>query len=546
MGNPVILAVDDDSLVLAAVLRDLRGHYSANYQVLGASSGKQALETLNELTAEGDQAALLVVDQRMPEMTGVELLEAARRLDPLARRVILTAYADTEAAINAINRAGASLYIQKPWDPPEEKLFPLLDDELESWRFTYRPTFSGVRVVGDRWSATTHRIKELLARNQVPYQAIDAGGPEGQMLLDAVGVSNAQLPVVLLEGGVKLIQPSLGDVAAAVNLHTRPQLETYDLLIIGAGPAGLAAAVYGGSEGLKVAVVDSEGPGGQAGQSAKIENYLGFPAGLSGADLTRRAVAQAIRFTAEMLIPVEAIGLERLDPFRIVRFGDGSAANCKALLVATGVSYRMLPAEGADRFAGAGVYYGASGVEAADYANQDVAVIGGGNSAGQAALFLSATASFVRVIVRSPDLSATMSSYLIERILATPNIELIGQTSVKAVAGDQHVEAIDVDGPDGGRTMPVAALFVYIGQAPRTDWLGDAVQRDEQGFVLTGSECTPGALWTVGRAPLALETNLPGVFAAGDVRAGSTKRVASAAGEGAMAVRMVHEHLASL
>ena len=546
MGTPAILAVDDDPLVLAAVQRDLRGRYASEYQVIGASSGREALETLNELTAAGDQAALLVVDQRMPEMTGVEFLEAARRLDPLARRVILTAYADTEAAIGAINRAGASLYIQKPWDPPEEKLFPLLDDELESWRSTYRPTFSGIRVIGDRWSASTHRIKELLARNQVPYQAVDAGGPEGQMLLDAVGVATAQLPVVLLEGGAKLIQPSLGELAEAVNLHTRPQLETYDLLIVGAGPAGLAAAVYGGSEGLKVAVVDSEGPGGQAGQSAKIENYLGFPAGLSGADLTRRAVAQATRFTAEMLIPVEATALERLDPFRIVRFGDGSAANCKAVLIATGVSYRMLPAEGAERFAGAGVYYGASGVEAADYANQDVAVIGGGNSAGQAALYLSATASSVRVIIRSADLTATMSSYLIERIIATPNISIVGETSVRTVNGDLHVESIEMDGPEGRQTIPVAALFVYIGQAPRTDWLGDVIQRDEHGFVLTGSECTPGANWNLARVPLPLETNLAGVFAAGDVRAGSTKRVASAAGEGAMSVRMVHEHLASL
>ena len=492
MGNPAILAVDDDPLVLAAVQRDLRSRYASDYQVIGASSGKLALETLNELTAAGDQAALLVVDQRMPEMTGVEFLEAARRLDPLTRRVILTAYADTEAAINAINRAGVSLYIQKPWDPPEVNLFPLLDDELESWRSTYRPNFSGIRVVGDRWSSATHRVKELLARNQLPYQAIDAGGPEGQMLLEAVGVSTAQLPVVLLEGGVKLIQPSL------------------------------------------------------AGQSAKIENYLGFPAGLSGADLTRRAVAQATRFTAEMLMPVEATGLERVDPFRIVRFGDGTAANCKAVLIATGVSYRMLPAEGAERFAGAGVYYGASGVEAADYANQDIAVIGGGNSAGQAALYLSATASSVRIMVRTPDLWSSMSSYLVERILATPNVEIVPQTSVLAVHGDQRVEAVDLEGPEGKKTLPLAALFVYIGQAPRTDWLGDAVQRDAQGFVLTGTECSPGVAWTVGRPPLPLETSLPGVFAAGDVRAGSIKRVASAAGEGAMAVRWIHEHLASL
>ncbi len=546
VGNPVILAVDDDPLVLAAVQRDLRTRYSSDYQVVGASSGRQALEILNELTVAGDPAALLVVDQRMPEMTGVEFLEAARRLDPLTRRVILTAYADTEAAISAINRAGVSLYIQKPWDPPEEKLFPLLDDELEFWRGTYRPTFSGIRVIGDRWQASTHRIKELLARNQVPYQAVDASGPEGQLLLDAVGVSSAQLPVVLLEGGARLIQPSLGELAEAVNLHTKPQLETYDLLIVGAGPAGLAAAVYGASEGLKVVVVDGEGPGGQASQSSKIENYLGFPAGLSGADLTRRAVAQASRFMAEMLIPVEATALERLDPFRVVRFGNGSGANCKAVLIATGVSYRMLPAAGADRFAGAGVYYGASGVEASEYANQVVAVIGGGNSAGQAALYLSATASSVQIVVRSADLSASMSSYLVERILATPNIEIVGQTNVIAVGGDQHVESMELDGPEGRRSVPVAALFVYIGQAPRTDWLGDAVQRDAQGFVLTGNDCTRSATWTLGRLPLPLETNLPGVFAAGDVRAGSTKRVASAAGEGAMAVRMIHEHLASL
>ncbi len=546
MGKPVILAVDDDPEVLASVQRDLREKYASEYRIVGASSGLQALETLNELTASGDQAALLVVDQRMPEMTGVEFLEAARRLAPLTRRVLLTAYADTEAAIDAINRAGVSFYILKPWNPPEEKLYPRLDDELVSWRSTYRPGFGGIRVIGDRWSAPTHRIKELLARNQVPYSAIDAGGPDGQMLLEAIGVPAGQLPVVLLEGGGKLIQPSLAELAEAVNLHTRPQLETYDLVIVGAGPAGLAAAVYGASEGLKVVVVDAEGPGGQASQSAKIENYLGFPAGLSGADLTARAVAQAARFKAEMLIPVEAVALERNDPFRVIRCGDGTATNCKAVLIATGVSYRMLPAEGADRFAGAGVYYGASGVEATEYANQDVAVIGGGNSAGQAALYLAATASSVRIIIRGADLAATMSAYLVDRIRSTPNIEVVEKADVLAVRGDPHVESIEVEGPAGRRSIPMAAAFVYIGQAPRTDWLGDAVQRDDHGFVLTGNECTPGATWSLGRLPLPLETSLPGVFAAGDVRAGSTKRVASAAGEGAMAVRMIHEHLASL
>jgi thioredoxin reductase (NADPH) len=546
MGKPVILAVDDDPEVLASVQRDLREKYASDYRIVGVNSGKQALETLNELTAVGDQAALLVVDQRMPEMTGVEFLEAARRLAPLTRRVLLTAYADTEAAIDAINRAGVSFYILKPWDPPDEKLYPRLDDELVSWRSTYRPGFGGIRVIGDRWSAATHRIKELLARNQVPYSAIDPGGSDGQMLLEAVGVPAGQLPVVLLEGGRKLIQPSLAELAEAVNLHTRPQLETYDLVIVGAGPAGLAAAVYGASEGLKVLAVDSEGPGGQASQSSKIENYLGFPAGLSGADLTARAVAQASRFKAEMLIPVEAVALERNDPFRVIRFGDGTAANAKSVLIATGVSYRMLPAEGADQFAGAGVFYGASGVEATEYANQDVAVIGGGNSAGQAALFLAAKASSVRIIVRGPDLGATMSAYLVDRIAETPNIEVVGSSEVLAVRGDPHVETIEIDGPAGQRSIPVAAAFVYIGQAPRTDWLGGEVQRDDHGFVLTGNECTPAAAWSLGRLPLPLETSLPGVFAAGDVRAGSTKRVASAAGEGAMAVRMIHEHLASL
>ena len=546
MGKPVILAVDDDPEVLASVQRDLREKYAPDYRIVGVSSGRQALETLNELTAAGDQAALLVVDQRMPEMTGVEFLEAARRLAPLTRRVLLTAYADTEAAIDAINRAGVSFYILKPWDPPDEKLYPRLDEELMSWRSTYRPGFGGIRVIGDRWSASTHRIKEMLARNQVPYSAIDAGGSDGQMLLEAIGVPAGQLPVILLEGGGKLIQPSLAEVAEAVNLHTRPQLETYDLVIVGAGTAGLAAAVYGASEGLKVVVVDGEGPGGQASQSSKIENYLGFPAGLSGADLTARAVAQAARFKAEMLIPVEAVALERNDPFRVIRCGDGTAANCKSVLIATGVSYRMLPAEGAERFAGAGVFYGASGVEANEYADQDLAVIGGGNSAGQAALYLAAKASSVRIIIRGSDLAATMSAYLVDRIKSTPNIEIVEKSDVLAVRGDPHVESIEVDGPAGRRSIPMAAAFVYIGQAPRTDWLGEAVQRDDHGFVLTGNECSPSAAWSLGRPPLPLETSLPGVFAAGDVRAGSTKRVASAAGEGAMAVRMIHEHLASL
>lgn len=546
MGKPAILAVDDDALVLAAVQRDLRSRYSNDYQVIGAASGREALEVLNELTASGDPVALLVVDQRMPEMTGVEFLEAARRLDPDARRVLLTAYADTEAAIAAINLAGVSHYILKPWDPPDERLFPLLDDELGVWRASYRPSFSGIRVLGDRWSAATHRVKEFLARNQIPYQSVDAAGPEGQILLEALGTSVAELPVVLLEDGSRLIQPTPAVLAGAVKLHTRPQLETYDLVIVGAGPAGLAAAVYGASEGLKVVAVDREAPGGQAGQSSRIENYLGFPAGLSGADLTRRAVTQAARFMAEMLIPVEAVGLDRMDPFRIVRFEDGSAANCKAVLIATGVSYRMLQAEGAERLAGAGVFYGASPVEAAEYAGEDVIVVGSGNSAGQAALYLAATARSVHMVVRGSDLGSSMSAYLVDRISATENISLDYNTEIVAVEGAERLEKVTLQSPSGPRSEPIAAIFVFIGQAPRTDWVGDAVQRDQQGFIRTGSECTIGPEWTLARTPLPLETSLPGVFAAGDVRAGSTKRVASAAGEGAMAVRFIHDHLGSL
>jgi thioredoxin reductase (NADPH) len=546
VGKPVILAVDDDPLVLAAVQRDLRTHYANEFVIAGAGSGREALGLLNEFTIGTDPVALLVVDQRMPEMTGVEFLEAARSLDPSTRRVLLTAYADTEAAIAAINQAGVSHYIMKPWEPPEEKLFPLLDDELDTWRAGYRPIFSGVRILGDRFAPATHRLKDFLARNQIPYQAIHAGERDGQMLVEAVGVSFSDLPVVLLEDGSRLIQPSLTELADAVKLPTRPQLDTYDLVIVGAGPAGLAAAVYAASEGLRVLVVDLAAPGGQAGQSAKIENYLGFPSGISGADLTRRAVTQAVRFKAETLVPVEVVGLERADPFRVVRFADETAANCKAVLIATGVSYRMLSVEGAEQFAGAGIYYGAAQVDAREYEGDDVAVVGGGNSAGQAALFLAGTARWVWMIVRGESLDESMSAYLVERVAATENIEVNYKAHIVAALGSNHLESLEVEDPAGRRTMPVAAAFVFIGQAPKTDWLGEVVQRDSRGFVLTGTDCAPSPAWNIARLPLPLETSVPGVFAAGDVRAGSTKRVASATGEGAMAVSMIHEHLESL
>jgi thioredoxin reductase (NADPH) len=546
VGKPVILAVDDDPLVLAAVQRDLRDHYTPDYLILGASSGREALAVLDELAARGDATALLVVDQRMPEMTGVEFLEAARRLDEGTRRVLLTAYADTEAAIAAINRAGVSHYILKPWDPPSERLYPILDDLLDEWLASYRPVFSGIRILGDRFSAATHEIKAFLAANQVPYQSIDAGGPEGQVLLESLDVAAADLPVILLENGERLLNPTIAAVAEAVNLHTRPTAQAYDLVIVGAGPAGLAAAVYAASEGLHVLALERAAPGGQAGSSARIENYLGFPAGLSGADLTRRAVAQAVRFNAEMLVPAEATELVRNDPYRIVRFAGGEEASCKAVLIATGVSYRMLPAEGADRLAGRGVYYGASPVEATEYRGQDVAVIGAGNSAGQAALYLAATSASVRLIARGPSIAQTMSAYLVERIEVTPNIVVEVNTDVVAVEGEERMEAMILQREGERWPQKTDAAFVFIGQAPRTDWLGEAVQRDPQGFILTGTECTPGADWSEPRPPMPLETSVPGVFAAGDVRAGSIKRIASAAGEGAMAIRLVHQHLETL
>ena len=542
---PVILAVDDDPLVLAAVIRDLEAKYQADYQIVGASSGAEGLSILNELTARGSPTALLIVDQRMPEMTGVEFLNAARRLDESARRVLLTAYADTEAAIAAVNIAGASHYLLKPWEPPDVRLYPALDDDLTTWRAGYRPGFSGIRVLGDRFASSTHEVKDFLAGNQIPYQAIDAGGPEGNALLAAIKVEAADLPVILFEDRPPLVNPSLETLAQAVQLQTRPGLETYDLVIVGAGPAGLAASVYAASEGLDVIAVERQAAGGQAGQSSRIENYLGFPAGLTGAELTRRAVAQAARFHAEMVIPVEAVAISRNDPFRIVTFADGTQANARSVIIATGVNYRTLPAEGADKFAGRGIFYGASPLEALEHKGETVAVVGSGNSAGQAALYLAGYAEKVVMVIRGESLSPSMSSYLVDRIQAE-GIEVLTQSTVESVNGEAGVESIELSGPSGKSTVPISAAFVFIGQAPRTDWLAGLLQRDDQGFILTGRECQPEPGWSADRNPFLLETSLAGVFAAGDVRAGSIKRIASAAGEGAMAVSLVHQHLAKL
>lgn len=550
MKKPVILAVDDDPGVLAAVERDLKRHYQ-DYRVVSASSGKEALSTLGEMVGRGLDAALLLADQRMPEMTGVQFLSESRSFFPAAARVLLTAYADTEAAIAAINDAGVSHYLLKPWHPPEERLFPVLDDLLDAWGAIHLQTFEGVRLLGERWSPATNQIKDFLARNQVPYQAVEVDGDEGHLLLGVAGVSESEIPVVFLEDGQVLVNPEIPALASALHLRKQPELPTYDLVIVGGGPAGLAAAVYATSEGLKTLLAEEEAPGGQAGQSSKIENYLGFPSGLSGADLAHRAVTQARRFGTEMLVPVKATGLSRNDPYRVVQLDGAGGVNCKALLVASGVSYRMLGVEGADRFLGAGIFYGASAVEAQRYQGERIAVVGGGNSASQAALYLSGFAREVYMLVRGDSLDSSMSAYLVKRIESTPNITVILRSQIVAALGDNRLRSFTVESLEGGnrQDVEVSAAFVLIGQQPRTEWLSGLVARDDRGFIVTGLEATTMqgfGRWPLARPPYPLETNLPGVFAAGDVRAGSIKRVASATGEGAMAVRFIHQHLESL
>ncbi|MFZ5871276.1 MAG: FAD-dependent oxidoreductase [Actinomycetota bacterium] len=545
MSSPVLLAVDDDPPVLSAVERDLRDRYAEHYRVLTAPSGEQALDVLRRLRLRDETVALLIVDQRMPGMTGVELLAASRRLFPDAKRVLLTAYADTDAAIRAINDADVQHYLLKPWDPPEERLYPVIDDLLQTWRPP--PPVTNLRVVGHRWSQPSHELREFLARNLVPYRwlEVEANG-EAAQLLDVAGVDAKSLPVVVLDDGSVLTAPPLSLLAERIGLRVRAERPAYDLVVIGAGPAGLAAGVYGASEGLSTLVVECNAPGGQAGTSSRIENYLGFPTGLSGADLAMRAREQAIRFGAEILVPAEAVGLRRQDPYQVVRLSDGSEVTASAVVVATGVSYRTLDVPGAAELAGAGVYYGAGRAEALDHAGGNVFIVGGGNSAGQSALFLAQFAASVTVLVRTADLSGTMSRYLVDQLEAHEKVTIQPFTQVVSVSGTSRLDGVRLVGPDGERDVAADALFVFIGQAPRTDWLDGVVARDPGGFVLTGTDLgVPAVGWSLDSPPFPLETAVPGVFAAGDVRHGSIKRVASAVGEGAMAVRFTHERLAS-
>ncbi|HEV2745268.1 MAG TPA: FAD-dependent oxidoreductase [Rubrobacter sp.] len=550
MAKPVILAVDDDPQVLRAVERDLRRRYAKEYRVLRADSGESALDTLGKLKLRGDPVALFLVDQRMPRMTGVEFLEEAVGRFPDAKRALLTAYSDTEAAIRAINEVGLDYYLQKPWDPPDQNLYPSLDELLADWRADYRPPFEGLRVVGDRWSPESHRTREFLARNRVPYKWMDIeGSEEAREVVASADHGAPKLPLVVYEDGTYDEAPGNLELADRIGLQTRAEQQFYDLVIVGGGPSGLAAAVYGASEGLSTVLVEREAPGGQAGTSSRIENYLGFPAGLSGADLARRAVDQARRFEVEILTPQEVSGVRVEDPYRIVTLSDGTEISCYALIVTTGVSYRKLDVPGAHDLTGRGVYYGAAQTEAFSCRDEDVYIVGGANSAGQAAMFFSGQASKVSLLCRSDNLRKSMSEYLVKQIEDTDNIEVLLNSSVSAVEGDGHLEKISIANTETGETETVAtnSLFIFIGAAPKTDWLDGLVARDERGFILSGPDMMRDGKrpkgWRPGRDPFLLETSVPGVFVAGDVRHGSIKRCASAVGEGSIAVQFVHQYL---
>ena len=556
MAKPILLSVDDDSDVLRAIERDLRSNYGAEYRVIGSDSPTGALDLLKKLKVRNDSVALLLADQRMPDMDGVEFLKEATRIFPEAKRALLTAYADTTAAISAINQANINYFFMKPWDPPAEHLYPQLDDLLDDWQASYHPTFEGIRVLGTRWSPRSYELRDFLARNHVPYQWVDvelsANDPETKRLLEALGPEAANLPVVLFPDGTKLLEGAPTEVAQKVGLRTRAQTSFYDLAIVGGGPAGLAAAVYGASEGLHTVMIEREAPGGQAGMSSRIENYLGFPNGLSGGDLARRAVVQAQRFGVEILSPQEVVGIRTEGSYRIIKLADGLEISCHALMIATGVQWRRLEAPGIDRLQGAGVYYGGGATEALSCKGEQVYIIGGANSAGQAAMNFAKFAERVVILVRGDSLASTMSQYLIDQIKEMPNIQIWAHASVSEVHGDTRLEEISVLCSDTNKLerVPASSMFIFIGALPRTEWLGNLVERDERGFLLTGPDLIRDGQhpkgWALERDPFLLETNIPGIFAVGDVRHGSVKRVASGVGEGSVAVQFIHQYLSKV
>ena len=550
MTKPIILTVDDEPQVLNAVERDLRRHYGGDYRIVKATSGAEALEAVHALKRRNAAVALFLADQRMPAMNGTEFLAEARQLYPDARKVLLTAYADTEAAIESINSIGLDYYLMKPWDPPEQTLYPVLDDLLGDWQETVPLPYDGIRVAGTLWSPSCHRVKDFLARNLIPYQWLDIEkNAEADTLVEAATLEQRRLPVVFFPDGSVLVDPDNRTLADKCGLQTQATQPLYDVIIVGAGPAGLGAAVYGASEGLRTLMIDKEATGGQAGTSSRIENYLGFPKGLSGADLARRATAQAKRLGAEILTAQEVTAVRVEDPYRLVTLSDGTELACRALVLATGVTVRKLDVPGVEALTGAGIYYGAALTEAAHYRGEPVFVVGGANSAGQGAMFFSRYASKVTMLVRGSSLEKSMSQYLIDQIEATDNIEVLLRTEVVEAIGKDRLEAITITNKDTGRTetVPAAAMFLFIGAVPHSDLVAGVVERNPAGFILTGPDLVQNGhrprSWKLQRDPYLLETSVPGIFAAGDVRQGAVRRVASAVGQGAIAISLIHQHL---
>jgi thioredoxin reductase (NADPH) len=550
-SKPVIFTLDDDPEVLQAIQRDLRREFGKDYRIMRADGGAEALDALQQMKLRNDEVALFLVDQRMPEISGVEFLGRAREFFPNAKRALLTAYADTNAAIQAINEISLDYYLMKPWDPPEEHLFPIVHDLIDQWQANYRPAFEGLRVIGHQWSPDAHRVKDFLARNRVPYRWLDLeADPENARLISSL--ENVVLPVVLLSDGTALMNPTNAQIAGQVGLKTQAAQPFYDLAIVGGGPAGLAAAVYGASEGLHTILIEREAPGGQAGTSSRIENYLGFPSGLSGNDLARRAVAQATRFGVEILTPAEVVNVRIENQYRILVLSDGSEISCHALMIATGVSYKRIEVMGCDALTGMGIYYGAAMTEAPSMNGQDVFIVGAGNSAGQAAMYFSKYAKTIYMVIRGDSLGKSMSQYLVNQIEATENIKVLTYTEVMGVHGAEHLEAVTLIQNQTHETekYPAAGLFVFIGASPHTDWLEGVVERDQYGFIITGGdlirEGKPPKGWKLERMPFLLEASVPGIFVAGDVRHRSVKRVASAVGEGSIAVQFIHQYLGEL
>jgi len=547
----VIMTVDDEPQVLNAVERDLRSHFRSEYRILKADSGSQALDAAQKLKERGTPVALFLVDERMPHMSGTEFLSAVQEIHPFARKVLLTAYADTSAAIAGINTVGLDYYLMKPWAPPEEKLFPVLDDLLEDWAATFRPEFQGIRVVGTMWSPASHDVKDFLSRNQISYQWMDLEhDPAAREVTAALGEDNHRIPVVAFPDGTLLVEPTARELAERVGFQTKATRPFYDLIVAGGGPAGLAAAVYGASEGLKTVLVESSVTGGQAGTSSHIENYLGFPSGVAGADLARRATTQAKRFGAEVVVPQDVTGIRVDGPYRIVTLADGSELSCHALVLATGMAVRRLEVPGIDAVTGAGVYYGAALSEAASCRGQQVCIVGGANSAGQAAMLFSRYASQVTMIVRGPSIAQSMSQYLVDRIEAAENIDVLTGAQVREVMGSPRLECVRIARGETEEVLASPYLFIFIGAAPRSEMVVGLVEMDDHGFIFTGPDLLKNGRaprgWPLDRDPFLLETSVPGIFAAGDVRHGSTKRVASAVGEGSASVAMVHKHLQSV